>query len=106
MLPTITAGDASVETRTLYWQHENHAAIREGNWKLVTSNDRDDDAWELYDLSEDRSESNDMNSEHPDIVRRLKTKWRRWAERANVLPYPEQRDGAKPVPWPPRPWSS
>ncbi len=106
MLPAITAGDVSAESRTLYWQHENHAAIREGNWKLVTSNDRDADAWELYDLTEDRSESKDLSSAHPDIARRLEDKWRRWAERANVLPYPEQRDGPKPVPWPPRPWSS
>ena len=96
--------DAVVESRTLYWQHENHAAVREGNWKLVTTNDRDAVTWELYNLAEDRSETMDLSEQHPDVVRRLASKWRRWAEQANVVPYPEQRGEAKRIPWPPRAW--
>jgi len=104
MLPFIATDNGAVAPRTLYWQHENHAAVREGNWKLVTSNDRDDGAWELYNLSEDRSESKDLSETHPDTIQRLKDKWHRWARQANVVPYPEQRSNSKPVPWPPRPW--
>ena len=104
MLPSITSDEIDHDPRTLYWQHENHAAVREGNWKLVTTNDRDDEAWELYNLAEDRSESEDLSLEHPGTVQRLKEKWRRWATKAHVVPYPEQRGSAKPVHWPPRPW--
>jgi len=104
MLPSICRADAEVEPRTLFWQHENHAAVREGRWKLVTVNDRAEDRWELYDLSDDRSESEDLAGQHPDVAQRLTRKWRHWAQRCNVVPYPEQRDAAKPVPWPPRPW--
>jgi len=104
MLPWITGGAVEAQPRTLYWQHENHAAIRSGNWKLVTVNDRDAGAWELYDLVEDRSESEDLSAQRPEIVRRLKDQWHRWAEQVHAVPFPEERPRAKPVPWPPRPW--
>jgi len=103
-VPFLTQADAGPVERTLFWQHENHAAVREGNWKLVTANDRDPTAWELYDLSSDRSESEDLSSRHGDVAKRLAEKWRRWAEQSNVVPYPEHRDGANPIPWPPREW--
>ena len=104
MVPFLAAdADIKAAPRTVYWQHENHAAIREGNWKLVTSNDRDQKAWELYNLAKDRSESQDLSKEQPAIAERLKKKWLRWAEQVNALPFPEKRPKAKGVPWPPRP---
>jgi arylsulfatase len=102
MLPHIVGEHVAAPPRTIYWQHENHAAVREGDWKLVTSNDRDSTAWELYHLAEDRSETNDVSRENPEVVARLRTNWNRWAAEANVFPYPEQRGAATPVPWPPK----
>ena len=80
------------ENRTLYWQHLNHSAIREGDWKLVTLNDRDRSRWELYDLSGDRSETNDVITDNPEIAQRLKDKWHKWAEDVSALPFPEDRE--------------
>jgi arylsulfatase len=77
--------------RTLYFQHLNHSAVRQGHWKLVTLDDRDDSKWELYDMSQDRSETNNQILNHPDIAKKLKDKWRKWAEKSNVLPFPEDR---------------
>jgi len=105
MVPFITGADAKVEQRTLYWQHENHAAIRQGDWKLVTTDDRNESRWELYNLAKDRSETENLITEHPEIAQRLRKKWQKWAKEANVLPYPEEREKREPVPWPPRPWS-
>jgi arylsulfatase len=79
------------EKRTLYWQHMNHAAVRDGDWKLVTLNDRDPSGWELYDLSDDRSETENAIAQHPEVARELAAKWRAWAEDVNALPFPEQR---------------
>jgi arylsulfatase len=79
------------QKRTLYWQHMNHSAVRDGDWKLVTLNDRDSSGWELYDLSDDRSETNNVIAQHPEVARELAAKWRAWAEEVNVLPFPEQR---------------
>lgn len=104
MLPFLTGTGAKIESRTLYWQHENHSAIREGSWKLITTNDRSKKTWELYYLADDRSETQDLFSEHPEIAERLEKKWYRWAEETHALPFPETRGTHEHIPWPPRPW--
>ncbi|NQU20562.1 MAG: arylsulfatase [Candidatus Nealsonbacteria bacterium] len=103
MVPLFTDTEAENQRRSLYWQHENHAAIRRGNWKLVTADDRKG-AWDLYNLANDRSETADVALEHPEIAQGLKRLWLLWAHQIHVLPYPEDREPAKPVPWPPRAW--
>ena len=68
---------------------------------LVTSNARETGAWELYDLSRDRSETRDVRDEHPDAVGRLVRAWQRGAEETDVLPWPEERGHLRRIPWPP-----
>jgi len=104
MVPYFRDGDKKAEPRTIYWQHENHAAVREGDWKLVTLNDRDERVWELYNLADDRSESEDLIKKNPEIAERLLKKWTAWAKKVNAVPFPETRGRAKGVRWPPRPW--
>ena len=91
MVPYFQAHPPQPEPRTLCWQHLNHAAIHDGNWKLVTLNDRNNARWELYDVSRDRSETQNGVEQHPDIVRRLLPVWQTWAKSADVLPFPEER---------------
>ena len=102
MVPWLTDSGKAEEARTLYWQHEVNAAIRQGNWKLVTSDDRKPDSWELYDLTEDRSESDDLSGDQPQRVEQMKAQWREWAENSDVLPWPEERGGMERIPWPPK----
>lgn len=86
--------NAEVKPRTLFWQHENHSAVRDGDWKLVTFNDRRSDGWELYHLGgeqPDRGETRNLAGSHPERVAELKAKWRAWAESVNALPFPEDR---------------
>ncbi len=77
--------------RTLFWEHETHSAIREGDWKLVTLNAREDHSWELYDMSASRIEVQNLAEQYPDRVRSMKTQWKTWAEKADVLPWPQSR---------------
>ncbi len=77
--------------RTFFWQHLNHSAIRQGDWKLVTLDDRNSVSWELYDLTLDRSETVNVIDEHPELAGELRGKWLAWAEESNVLPFPEDR---------------
>ena len=44
--------------------------------------------WELYDVSKDRAELHDLAAAQPERVKELMTKWRAWARRAHVVPWP------------------
>jgi arylsulfatase A-like enzyme len=66
----------------LCWEHQQHAAVRDGRWKIVRA--KADQPWELYDIAADRIEQQDLSAEHPDIVGRLDATWRSWAARCGV----------------------
>ncbi len=74
------------KTRTphdfIAWEHFNSRAIRQGNWKLVWS--KDDKKWELYDISKDRAELNDLSATMPAKVKELLSKYDGWANRVGV----------------------
>lgn len=75
--------------RTIYFEHEGSQGMREGDWKLVslaTNTFPYHEKWELYNLKEDRSESNNLASKHPDKVNELNEKWNSWAKRTNAFP--------------------
>jgi arylsulfatase A-like enzyme len=62
----------------LYWEfHEQGGkqAVRMGNWKGLRLNVKKDPnhAIELYDLSKDIGEKNNLASKHPEIVRKIET---------------------------------
>jgi arylsulfatase A-like enzyme len=73
----------TIERDALYWEHEGNRAIRVGSWKLVAKENK---AWELYDMAQDRTETNDLAARDPQRVLELSHKWEAWAERAQVLP--------------------
>lgn len=55
-------------TRTpLFWQHSVNTAVRDGKWKLVITKK----TTQLFDLSKDISEKNDISKQHPEQVQRL-----------------------------------
>ena len=85
LLPTFRNPNET-RSRTLFWEHEKHAAIRDGDWKLVTKNASDPAAWELYDLSHDRVELNNLAIDKPDLVTSLSDRWTTWATESNALP--------------------
>jgi arylsulfatase A-like enzyme len=68
----------------LFWEHEGNKAVREGNWKLVMRHRK---PWELFDLSADPVELNDLAAAHPERVKDLAAKWDAWATRAFVVPF-------------------
>ena len=70
-----------------FGEHEGHAAIRVGDWKLVRLGRGG--SWELYNLKSDRTEQHNRAAEHPDRVKELAAEWDAWAQRAHVIPYPQ-----------------
>ena len=71
--------------RFLFFEHQGNRAVRKGKWKLVAF---DDQPWELYDVSIDRIEMNDVADEYPEIVAQYSAAWRRWGQENNVTPLP------------------
>ncbi len=74
-----------IEREAIFWEHEGNRAVRAGDWKLVAKGPGG--PWELYDITADRTESNDLSAKHPEKVRALVARWEAWASRSNVLPW-------------------
>jgi arylsulfatase len=68
----------------MYWEHQYNAAIRKGEWKAIHS--LTNNSWVLFDLSNDRSEEQDVALAHPTLLEELKLKWHEWAKSNFVLP--------------------
>ncbi len=64
--------DGSVSHDYLWWLHNGTRAIRVENWKLVADKGA---PWELYDLSTDRAESNDLAKQRSEKVQELAKTW-------------------------------
>jgi arylsulfatase len=58
-----------LDREAIYWEHEGNRAIRVGQWKLVAKGPGA--KWELYDISADRTELNDMAAKEPQRVQEL-----------------------------------
>ncbi len=68
----------------MYWEHQNNCAIRKGDWKAVKK--LGDKKWQLYNLKNDRIESDNRAGEHSALVKELDEKWQYWAQEKKVLP--------------------
>jgi arylsulfatase len=61
-----------------------------GDWKLVAANE---EAWELYNLSADRTESNNLADQMPDKVLELEKQWTLLLDEiSEVAPYKSTED--------------
>lgn len=82
MLP-LFRGEALAE-RSLYWHYPHYgnqgsapsAAVRRGNWKLIEF--MEDRRLELYDLTNDIGENNDLYRKHPELADDLHAELRAW----------------------------
>lgn len=64
----------------LCWQWAGNRAIREGDFKLVWDKLNPKKKWQLYDLSSDRCEINDLADQNRQRVERMSNDWFDWAE--------------------------
>jgi arylsulfatase A-like enzyme len=67
----------------LFWGGGRATAVRMGKWKAVR---RGKGPWQLYDLSKDIGESNDLAAANPDVVKRIQA----IAAEAYTPPRPQQ----------------
>ncbi|MEM9366220.1 MAG: arylsulfatase [Planctomycetota bacterium] len=72
MLPTLFATGTQPQHNYLYWELGNKQGLRVADWKLVRDSSRKTLApLELYDLSSDVGESQDLAEDNPEVLKRL-----------------------------------
>ena len=84
LVPLLDKNPKEQNERTLYWHYPHYhgsgwtpgGAIRKGNWKLIEFWEYDD--VELYDLSQDVGEQNDLSKQHPEKVKELRSDLAGW----------------------------
>ena len=69
------------------WELCGRAAIRKGNWKAdFIPFPKGISAWQLYDLSKDPGETEDLAQQHPEILKELLEHWETYCEETGVVP--------------------
>ncbi len=73
--------DEKTERPPIFFHHEKKNALRDGDWKITTI--EKDGQWELYDLSKDRGECNNLAEQNPEKLKELVALWE--AQRMEII---------------------
>jgi arylsulfatase len=60
---------------TLFWEHAGGRAVRVGDWK-ISALPRSE--WELFNLADDRTETNNLADKYPEKVEEMEILWQKW----------------------------
>jgi arylsulfatase len=77
LIPMIRGGESDTHD-TLFWEHSGGKAVRLGNWKMAALKG---EPWELFDLSKDRTEAEDLVEDYPERVKEMTNLWEEWAKK-------------------------
>ena len=75
LLPFLKGEQAAAPHERLFWRSDVKLAVREGEWKLVRVGGQ---PAELYQLTLDPGEKNDLATAHPDVAQRLAAALTAW----------------------------
>ncbi len=76
-LTTVFATGDRVPHDWLFWEHRLEGAVRHGDWKAIQR--QPTGRWFLYHMGQDRTETNDLAAQYPEILRLMEHKWWEWA---------------------------
>lgn len=90
----VLMNDLPLKRDALFWNYPHYhngppsAVIRKGNYKLIEWYDKSltnqPDAFELYDLENDLSETKNLANQYPELVRELKKELSDWRKHVNA----------------------
>jgi arylsulfatase A-like enzyme len=91
--PVLTAGQSLADRKPLVWvfpEYGGQIAVRLGNFKVVRQGlkTRNPGPWEVYDLSRDRGEKQDLAATRGDVIRQVQEILRREVSENEVFPVP------------------
>jgi arylsulfatase A-like enzyme len=81
LLPAIR-GDESLREKPIYWEWSVGRAVRKGDWKLVAHGKTA--SWELYNLKDDPTETQNLISQFPEIAKDLEVLFQGWKDRVSL----------------------
>lgn len=88
MLPMLTGQSDSVHGNDIAmgWEFFSKQAVRVGDWKLIRMPEPyGENKWELFNLAQDPSESEDLAAREPDELKKMLVHWERYREESNVI---------------------
>lgn len=95
-LSLLKGKDQPIHDQPIFWEHEGNKAARQGNYKAVMKwEENKPETWELYDISRDRTELNDLSENEPDRLAGLVSAWEEWAKSHQVRPWQEMLDSLR-----------
>ena len=100
LLPFISGAKPELPHPALYWRFGRQMAIRMGDWKLVKGPGPGDkatlDGADLYNLTKDIGEKNNLAAAEPEKVKELGAAWSAWnSELIDPLWHPPGQPGGK-----------
>jgi arylsulfatase A-like enzyme len=78
-LAPVLRGEQRPAPERLFWEWAGTCAVREGQWKLVWDTLNRAEAWQLYDVVADRTETNDLAAQQPERVKAMAAAYAAWA---------------------------
>ncbi|MBB5158906.1 arylsulfatase [Saccharopolyspora phatthalungensis] len=92
---TFHDADAPTTRDRQYFETAGQRGLWRDGWKIITHHQPGEpfehDQWELYQVDEDRSETQDRAGEYPELVEDMVAAWWREAERYDVLPLDDRK---------------
>ncbi|WP_268224688.1 arylsulfatase [Sinomicrobium oceani] len=82
-LKPVLEGKKATGHPALFNEHEGGRMVRTKKWKLVAPDAKS--SWELYNMDTDRTETKDVASARPEVVKRLDSLWTDWARQNHVM---------------------
>ncbi len=70
--------EIDLQERDVFFHYGNKSAIRRGKWKMLRIKEGEDFIFELYDLENDISESENVALEHPTLLNEMKNRLTHW----------------------------
>lgn len=76
LIPFLNGSETGAPHESLYWRAGYRAALRKGDWKLVRNRERGKSGdWELYDLSADIEEGQNLARDEKEILEEMIETW-------------------------------
>lgn len=93
----VVAGRSARENQPIYalrhWNGFHNVGIRQDGWKLTKQGPKA--AWNLFDINQDISESNDVSAKHPELVKEIVQSAGEWSKTHTQPAWFDTEKGAK-----------